>query len=242
MRDVKTVFRDEAFMARIWDEANRRLSAEKPDVDQELGKVETQAAQTQARIDRYFEAFEAGTLKPALCNEKVQRLTARLEELEAERQALEGRRKRLALPVIDKETLSGVVANFEDVMAAGTTPQQKHVLHHLVKKVLVHDRRTVEVWYGLPNPPSVSRPGKLAPQAGLEPATLRLTAGCSAIELLRNAGGRWHRATAGAVGRTLEFYCAFLRRTTLPFSPPVMPSCTPVPIAPSASHAIGTHC
>ena len=93
MKDVKTVFRDEAFMARIWDEANRRLSAEKPDVDQELGKVETQAAQTQARIDRYFEAFEAGTLKPALCNEKVQRLTARLEELEAERQALEGPQK-----------------------------------------------------------------------------------------------------------------------------------------------------
>src|SRR5262249_34461943 len=29
---------------------------------------------------------------------------------------------------------------------------------------------------------------KMAPQAGLEPATLRLTAGCSAIELLRNAG------------------------------------------------------
>jgi hypothetical protein len=31
---------------------------------------------------------------------------------------------------------------------------------------------------------------KMAPQAGLEPATLRLTAGCSAIELLRNTGGR----------------------------------------------------
>ena len=31
---------------------------------------------------------------------------------------------------------------------------------------------------------------KVAPQAGLEPATLRLTAGCSAIELLRNRGGR----------------------------------------------------
>src|SRR6266513_106731 len=30
---------------------------------------------------------------------------------------------------------------------------------------------------------------KLAPQAGFEPATLRLTAGCSAIELLRNTGG-----------------------------------------------------
>ena len=30
---------------------------------------------------------------------------------------------------------------------------------------------------------------KLAPQAGFEPATLRLTAGCSAVELPRNAGG-----------------------------------------------------
>jgi hypothetical protein len=29
----------------------------------------------------------------------------------------------------------------------------------------------------------------LAPQAGFEPATLRLTAGCSTIELLRNVGG-----------------------------------------------------
>jgi hypothetical protein len=31
---------------------------------------------------------------------------------------------------------------------------------------------------------------RLAPQAGFEPATLRLTAGCSTIELLRNAAGR----------------------------------------------------
>src|SRR3954447_11856699 len=42
---------------------------------------------------------------------------------------------------------------------------------------------------------------RLAPQAGFEPATLRLTAGCSAVELLRNLGGkpsrRAPRARAG---------------------------------------------
>jgi len=43
-------------------------------------------------------------------------------------------------------------------------------------------------------------------------------------------------------GRTFESYVFFFRRTTRPFSPPVMPSWTPVPIAPSASHANGTHC
>ena len=36
----------------------------------------------------------------------------------------------------------------------------------------------------------LAREGSSAPQAGLEPATLRLTAGCSTIELLWNSK-RW---------------------------------------------------
>lgn len=124
MQDIKTMFRDEAFMARIWEEANRRLSAEKPDVDKEIRKVEAQTGKTQARIDRYFEAFETKTMKPELCNEKIQDLNACLEELEAEKRELESRRKRLELPAIDKEMLSGLVANFEEVMAEGTNPQK----------------------------------------------------------------------------------------------------------------------
>jgi len=164
MQDIKAMFRDEAFMARIWDEANRRLRAEKPDVDKEIGKVEAQAARTQARIDRYFEAFEAGTMKPELCNEKIQDLNARLEALEAEKRDLDVRRKRLDLPDVDREMLDALVDDFEKVMAEGTNPQKKDLLRRLVKKVLVHDRRTVEVWYGLPNPPSVRTPGNLAPR------------------------------------------------------------------------------
>src|SRR5262245_42751281 len=42
---------------------------------------------------------------------------------------------------------------------------------------------------------------KLAPQAGLEPATLRLTAGCSAIELLRNV--RMQRSDACGPARPI---------------------------------------
>ena len=36
--------------------------------------------------------------------------------------------------------------------AEGTGPQRKHLLQKLVKKVVVHDRRTLEVWYALPVP------------------------------------------------------------------------------------------
>ena len=36
-------------------------------------------------------------------------------------------------------------------------------------------------------------------------------------------------------------YALFFLRPTRPFSPPVIPNCTPAPIAPSASHAMGIH-
>ena len=45
-------------------------------------------------------------------------------------------------------------------------------------------------------------PSGVAPQAGLEPATLRLTAGCSTIELL------WNRSQLLGFGR-----CRFKERT-----------------------------
>ncbi|MGZ8450238.1 MAG: hypothetical protein ACXWWV_11720, partial [Candidatus Deferrimicrobiaceae bacterium] len=40
----------------------------------------------------------------------------------------------------------------EQVIAAGTNPQKKHLLRQLVKKVLIHSRETVEIWYVLPKP------------------------------------------------------------------------------------------
>lgn len=94
-----------------------------------------------------------------------------LEALTAEKRELEARRERLELPAIDREMLSSLLDNFEEVIAAGTNPQKKHLLHRLVKKVLIHDRRTIEIWYGLPNQVSVRTPAHLAPWAGLEPAT-----------------------------------------------------------------------
>jgi site-specific DNA recombinase len=151
IEDIKAMFRDEQFMARVWAEANKRLCAEKPNLEKEIAKVEAEAAKAQAALDRYFEAFEAGTLQAELCNGKVRDLRARLEELETEKRDLEARRERLELPAIDRDMLASLVDNFERVMAEAPNPQKKDLLRRLVKRVLVHDRRTIEVWYGLPN-------------------------------------------------------------------------------------------
>jgi len=63
----------------------------------------------QTRLDRYFEAFEMSAMKPELCNQKVEDLTTRQGELDAEKYELEARRERLDMPAIDKEMLSSLL-------------------------------------------------------------------------------------------------------------------------------------
>ena len=48
--------------------------------------------------------------------------------------------------------VSGLQGNLEKPMAEAPGPQRKDLLRRMVKKVLVHDRRTIETCYRLPNP------------------------------------------------------------------------------------------
>jgi len=162
IKDVKAMFQDEQFMARIWEEANKRLSAEKPYVDKELKKVKAKMAKLRSTLNRYFNAFEAGKMRPEMCNEKVAALNAQLQELETEKESLEARRKQIELPAIDNEMLKNLVEHLDKVMADAPNPQKKYLMKRLIKKVVVHDRRTVEIWYCLPNRDSFYRCGHMA--------------------------------------------------------------------------------
>lgn len=186
IQDLKTIFQDEDFMARVWAEANRRLEQDKPDVNKDIRRAENQMADVRSRIERYLEAFETGKLDADTCNQKVRDLKARLAELEGERTDLESRRERLSLPAMDREFLRRMLDDFEAVMASEENAKKKHLLRQLVKKVLVHNRNTVEVWYGLPGTDSARIEGRMAPVAGFEPATKWLTATCATTALHRN--------------------------------------------------------
>jgi hypothetical protein len=47
--------------------------------------------------------------------------------------------------------LTSLVDSFEKVIAEGPNPKKKHLLHRLVKKVLIHSHQTTGIRYGLPN-------------------------------------------------------------------------------------------
>ncbi len=54
----------------------------------------------------------------------------------------------------------------------------------------------------------------MAPQVGLEPTTLRLTAGCSAIELLRSVGKR-SRSARFLLGLNHNIWGAWMKTLVL---------------------------
>ncbi len=73
---------------------------------------------------------------------------------------------------------------------------------------------------------------ELAPQVGFEPTTLRLTAGCSTLELLRIGQEGARGANLGSYGA----YPAFVNSLRTSFATPLRVSKTPGPRAATASN------
>ncbi len=172
IRDVKTLLRDDAFVDRVWAETNRRLEEQRPDIDQELVVVTAEVVRVQERIDRYVEAFEAGSLDATAFGANVQALRDQLRQLEATRGDLEAQAVNLRLPALDRAHILALLDNFEEVFESGTNPQRKHLLHQMVKEVRVHGRTSVEITYFVPQPDPGGSPVRtqpqMAPHIGLE--------------------------------------------------------------------------
>ncbi len=248
VRTFRELFRSDDMVDRIWKETAQLLDAERPEIEAELAKIERDLVTAATAREKYFAAFEAGTLQASDCGPRLEEIATRVRTLQTRRVELEAARTRLALPALDRAAVAALMDDFEAVLDAGTNGQKKNLLRMLVKEVLVHSRDEAEVWFAFPRPQeavgaaphparapgsgragsraaAVSRPltgcqppvpgpltstakneagapsgapvrtlTDMAPEVGFEPTTLRLTAGCSAVELLRNSG------TAGAPG------------------------------------------
>jgi hypothetical protein len=68
-----------------------------------------------------------------------------------------------------------------------------------VKKVLIHDRRTIEIWYALPNQASVRTPAHLAPRMGQSTNRRRVAEPQVWFRIVHIAPDGHHRALGAAV-------------------------------------------
>ena len=145
----------------IWESAQKKLAANAPSIDEELKLLAQQRAKSQATLNRYYSSFEAGTMAPAVCNTRVEEISHQITQLDEQRLALQDRRSALDLPTLKMDFLQEILTNLQGVVEAVPAPQKKHLLHLLVKKVLIKDQRTSEVWYRLPQFPGVRILGQM---------------------------------------------------------------------------------
>jgi len=150
--DFKDLCRSEEMVERVWTEANRLLEAERPEIEAELAKIDSDLARAQDQLDRYYRAFEDGSMNPEACGSRLDEIGAQAAALRARRAAVAERAGRTSMPELDLAEVASLMDDFERVFESGLNAQKKHLLHRLVKEVRVQSRDTAEVWYAFPQP------------------------------------------------------------------------------------------
>ncbi len=124
LTDIQKVFRDEALLEEVWQSAQQQLAASAPDIDAQIQALDQRRTQTQAALDRYFRAFETGTMTPTACQQRVEELTTQARQLDDERGALQEQRAALDLPALRTDFLHEILTNLAAVVDAVPNAQK----------------------------------------------------------------------------------------------------------------------
>ncbi len=117
---------------------------------EELSVVDAELAKTEAAIERYLLAFEAGSLPEAVCGERVRNLGTKAGELLARRIELEYEVLDAETPTITRRELAKGRRHVADTIASGAPEAKKALLQALVAEIRVESRKAVRPFFRVP--------------------------------------------------------------------------------------------
>jgi site-specific DNA recombinase len=161
---VKTLERTD-----VIEEAVARWAAQQgkdhPELEKELAAVEGQIRKAESALDRYFRAFESGSMMETTCATRVQKLAAEIAGLNARRANLADEVSEAAPEVPDEEDLVELRDELLAALDAGDHAQRKALLQTLVAEIRVKDRSWIQPVFRV----TIFRPPSgLVPPAGFE--------------------------------------------------------------------------
>ena len=142
------------------------LTDQQPRRDAELARLDAEIRKVDESLDRYFRAFENGTMFEQACAPRIANLTKRLSELQGHRDELAADADDTPEPLGDDD-LHALQAHVAQVIADGDPSARKALLQALVDEIRVESRDEIYPFFTLP---TVRPPYGSVPPAGIEPA------------------------------------------------------------------------
>lgn len=143
------------------------LDADRPRWEQERQALNAEIARTDAALERYFRAFEEGTMPEKLCGERIDALSRQLSGLRSRREELTDDRQD-ADTVLTDDDIAALQAEVAQTIRDGDAATRKALLQALVGEIRVEGRDHIRPSYCLPAV-RVAPPGGSVPPGGIEP-------------------------------------------------------------------------
>ncbi len=179
-------YADADLIAQAVQAAAKRRADGQDLVREELEAVSKEIAASEAGIDRYLTAFEAGDLPQSVCGPRVQSLAEKTAQLRDRQRDLQESLDLADLTAPGEEDLAALRAGIREAIDSGPPAVVKQLLEVLIHEVRVESRTSVKPVFRLPELGRVPDPGsgframlRSVPPAGLEPAAKRLEGACS---------------------------------------------------------------
>ena len=145
----------------------------------ELRSLEAKIDKAEQALQRYFDAFESGSLAPRRLSGRMDELEHRLAELRMQRETLQEELAEKSIIAPTSTDLGAVTTAITDAMDNGNPSQRKALMQQLVSEIRVDSRSAIFPTYRLPAPPVRVISGVVG-RGGLEPPTSALSARRSA--------------------------------------------------------------
>jgi site-specific DNA recombinase len=137
--------------------------------DARRAAIAQELAGARRALDRYFAAFEEGSLSPADCRERVARLKDRIESLEAEERALLRRGSEGLSEPASADDIAQWAKDLDTLLRSGSAQQRKSLMRILIKELRVIGRESILPTYKIPA--LVRAPEGQVELSGFEPPT-----------------------------------------------------------------------
>jgi len=194
LQQLAALYRDGDLVAEALSQAEQEAARTRPEIEQRLASIGAEITRGEQALERYYEAFEQGKLSPERCDERLSRLQARLEDLNAQEAELSRSISQEAGRAPTPADLAAVADQLERVIADGEPQKAKALLRLLIEELRVDGRAQIQPIYRLVMPEVCATSEKVG-RVGIEPTTL----GLKVLHLRRKSENRIRKNTVSSL-------------------------------------------